>query len=69
MTPDQLEQLRSHAVTDVASVAPIIRRSRAATYRLAASGELPGVRKLGGRYVVITAELLRWLGLEEGSAA
>jgi predicted DNA-binding transcriptional regulator AlpA len=67
MTPDLLDELRSHPVTDVATVAPLIKRSRAATYRLAASGELPGVRKLGNRYVVVTAELLRWLGLDESN--
>lgn len=62
-----LDQLRTQPVTDVATVAPLIGKSRASTYRLAASGDLPGVRKLGSRYVVVTAELLRWLGLDEGT--
>ncbi|BDX31548.1 hypothetical protein TUM20985_20950 [Mycobacterium antarcticum] len=40
----------------VPRAAAILGISRAAAYRLAASGELP-VRRLGGRVYVVTAEL------------
>lgn len=40
----------------VPRAAAILGISRAAAYRLAASGELP-VRRLGGRVYIITAEL------------
>lgn len=40
----------------VPQAAAILGISRAAAYRLAASGELP-VRRLGGRVYVVTAEL------------
>lgn len=40
----------------VPKAAAILGISRAAAYRLAASGELP-VRRLGGRVYVVTAEL------------
>ena len=65
MTADLLDKLRSQPVTDVDTAARLLDRSRATGYRLAASGELPGVRRLGSRYVVVTSELLAWLGLNE----
>lgn len=40
----------------VPKAAAILGISRAAAYRLAASGELP-VRRLGGRVYIVTAEL------------
>lgn len=40
----------------VPKAATILGISRAAAYRLAASGELP-VRRLGGRVYIVTAEL------------
>lgn len=69
MTSSVIDELRTQAVTDVDTAAKVLRKSRAAGYRLAASGELPGVRRLGSRYVVVTAELLAWLGLNEDAPA
>lgn len=48
---DELPLLRA-----VPRAATILGISRAAAYRLAASGELP-VRRLGGRVYVVTSEL------------
>jgi excisionase family DNA binding protein len=51
MNPEDLPMLLA-----VPRAAKILGISRAAAYRLAASGELP-VRRLGGRIYVITARL------------
>lgn len=40
--------------------------SKSAAYRAAASGDMPGVRKIGGKKVVSAPVLLAWL-LDEGS--
>ncbi len=68
MSAALLESLRGQVVTDVETAAKVLGRSKATGYRLAASGELPGVRRLGTRYVVVTAELLAWLGLSKSDA-
>jgi excisionase family DNA binding protein len=41
--------------------------SRGFGYELARSGRLPGVRKLGSRYLVVTSELKAYLGLDPSS--
>jgi predicted DNA-binding transcriptional regulator AlpA len=56
------------AVTDVMSIpeaATLLRRSAKGLYRLAAAGGLPGASKIGGRWVVSRATLLR--SVREGS--
>jgi len=45
----------------VAEAAQILGISRQTGYVLARSGELPGVRKLGGRFIVIKSELEAYL--------
>lgn len=37
---------------------------RAKAYELAASGNLPFVRRLGSRYLIVTSQLLAYLGME-----
>jgi excisionase family DNA binding protein len=48
-------------VVPVAQAAQILHISRATAYELARTGRLPGVAKLGSRFVVRTAVLARWL--------
>jgi hypothetical protein len=43
--------------------------SRKSTYAAAQRGDLPGLLKIGGRYVVATAALRRALGLDDGPRA
>ena len=45
----------------VARAADLLGVSRSTAYALANSGQLPGVTKLGSRFVVRTAVLSRWL--------
>ena len=45
----------------VAEAAQILGISRQTGYVLARSGELPGVRKLGGRFIVVKNELEAYL--------
>jgi excisionase family DNA binding protein len=45
----------------VARAADLLGMSRSTGYALANSGALPGVTKLGSRFVVRTAILSRWL--------
>jgi hypothetical protein len=55
-------------ITDVMSIpeaATLLRRSAKGLYRLAAAGGLPGASKMGGRWVVSRATLLR--SVREGS--
>jgi hypothetical protein len=40
--------------------------SRSSTYAAAKRAELPGLLKIGGRYVVATAAFRRALGLDDG---
>lgn len=42
--------------------------SKSAAYRAAASGEMPGVRRIGGRKVVSAPVLLAWLLGEEATS-
>jgi excisionase family DNA binding protein len=46
----------------VEEAAKILGIGRSLAYDLAQSGELPGARKLGGRYIVSRAALLAFLG-------
>jgi predicted DNA-binding transcriptional regulator AlpA len=61
-TQEEVKELENNAFDQlplllaVPRAAAILGISRAAAYRLAASGELP-VRRLGGRVYVVTAEL------------
>ncbi|WP_102161257.1 helix-turn-helix domain-containing protein [Zhihengliuella halotolerans] len=48
-------------MTTVDSAAGALGISRSHAYRLARTGELPGVRKLGDRYVVSIKELDRFI--------
>jgi hypothetical protein len=43
--------------------------SRSSAYLAAQRGELPGLLRIGGRYVVATAALRRALGLDRDTAA
>jgi predicted DNA-binding transcriptional regulator AlpA len=45
----------------VSRASEILHMSRSTAYVLARSGQLPGVTKLGSRFVVRTAVFLRWL--------
>jgi excisionase family DNA binding protein len=45
----------------VAHAADVLGVSRSTAYALANAGTLPGVTKLGSRFVVRTAVLARWL--------
>jgi excisionase family DNA binding protein len=45
----------------VARAAALLGLSRSTAYELAHTGQLPGVTKLGSRFVVRTAVLTRWL--------
>ena len=45
----------------VAQAATLLSVSRSRAYDLARRGELPGLARLGGQYVVKTAALYRWL--------
>jgi excisionase family DNA binding protein len=46
----------------IEEAAKILGIGRSLAYDLAQSGELPGARKLGGRYIVSRAALLAFLG-------
>ena len=46
----------------VEEAAELLGIGRSLAYELARSGELPGCRKLGGRYIVSRAALLAFLG-------
>ena len=39
--------------------------SKSSWYSALARNEVPGARRLGGRWLIATAELARWAGLEE----
>ncbi len=43
--------------------------SRSSTYLAAQRGEIPGLLRIGGRYMVATAALRRALGLDNNPAA
>lgn len=43
--------------------------SRSSTYLAAQRGDLPGLLRIGGRYMVATAALRRALGLDRDTAA
>jgi excisionase family DNA binding protein len=45
----------------VAQAGVLLGISRKTAYKLAKTGELPGVRKLGGRYKVVTHKLYEYL--------
>ena len=45
----------------VGETAQILGISRQTSYALARSGELPGVRKLGGRFIIVKSELDTYL--------
>jgi excisionase family DNA binding protein len=49
----------------VEEAADLLGLGRSLAYKLAASGELPGVRRLGGRYVVSKAAFDAWLEVPE----
>jgi excisionase family DNA binding protein len=49
---------QTHTVEETAQILGI---SRQTSYTLARSGELPGVRKLGGRYIILKSELEAYL--------
>jgi excisionase family DNA binding protein len=61
-----LEQLQQVTVS-VDTAGQCLGISRGYAYELARSGRLPGVRRLGRRYLVVTHELKQFLGLN-GSA-
>jgi hypothetical protein len=43
--------------------------SRSSAYLAAQRGEIPGLLRIGGRYMVATAALRRALGLDDGRAS
>lgn len=53
------------ATYTVDEAARVLGISRTAAYQAAQRGELPGVRKIGGRMIVSRAELERWLGVQQ----
>lgn len=50
-----------HVFLTVPEVATLLRTSRKAVYAMAERRQLPGVRRLGRRLLVVRAELLDWL--------
>ena len=64
--PAIAEAHRTITVGEAASMPGI---GRALAYNLAKRGELPGVRRLGGKYVVVREQVERFLDGEEQSAA
>lgn len=52
-------------IMSIPEAASVLRRSVKGAYRLAAAGALPGASKMGGRWVVSRATLLR--SVREGS--
>ncbi len=67
MTPEALRALPP--TLTIPQAAEILGVSREVGYRAAAEGELPGALRLGKRWIVGTAVLLRAIGLEETGAA
>lgn len=62
--PDVRELIREGRVTvSVPEAGAILGIGRTRSFELARSGELPGVRKLGRRYVVALSELCAFVGL------
>lgn len=61
-----LEDLEGRATVNVETAAAVLGISRDLAYRLAANGALPGLLKLGGRYVVSVPQLRRVI---EGESA
>jgi excisionase family DNA binding protein len=57
MTTETLQR-QTYSVEEAAQILNI---SRSFAYELAASGELPGVRKLGHRYIVVKPVFDAWL--------
>jgi excisionase family DNA binding protein len=56
-----------HITVTVEAAASLLGISRGYAYQLARERRLPGVRKLGRRYVVVSRELKDWLGLDPAS--
>jgi excisionase family DNA binding protein len=56
---DKAGQCKTVTVEEAAKILGI---GRSLAYDLAQSGELPGARRLGGRYIVSRAALLTFLG-------
>ena len=52
---------------DVRELTELLGLNRKTVYGLIASGEIPGVRRLGRRIVVHRATVIRWLGNGQGS--
>src|SRR5207247_7088427 len=63
MTAAVVPDPRVHATITVEQVAAIYGIGRGLAYELARRGELPGARRLGSRWVVVTAEVVKDLGL------
>jgi len=59
---DKAGQMTQCKTVTVEKAAKILGIGRSLAYDLAQSGELPGARKLGGRYIVSRAALLAFLG-------
>jgi excisionase family DNA binding protein len=64
VTLDELIR-EEHPTISVERAAEYLSLGRSLAYRLAKSGELPGVRRFGRLYRVSVAELRRSLGIEE----
>lgn len=62
--PDVREMVAAgRLTTDVETAGALLGLGRTRSFELARTGELPGVRKLGRRYLVSVAELLDFLGV------
>ena len=59
---EQVGQAPECKTVTIEEAAKILGIGRSLAYDLAQSGELPGARKLGGRYIVSRAALLAFLG-------
>lgn len=65
------KELRSRTTVTIEEAAKVLGIGRGTAYEAAARGELPGALRLGGRWVVATAPLLRAIGADnaEGTGA
>ncbi len=68
-TPEEREPSDcAPAVLTVDELAGLLRVNRKTVYEALARGEIPGARRIGGRYRVLRDAVLRWLADGQGRA-
>ena len=64
--PDEPTPPPTASVLTVDELATLLRVNRKTVYDAISRGEMPGARRIGGRYRILRTAVLEWLGSSQG---